>query len=255
MSAAPFETADTLNGLAGIAHGYFGRIGPDGAAQFDMSETLGTDLTIVADNRASACAALGVGDTQLISLRQTHSSDVLTLTEPPDRDAKPEADGVVTATAGLALSILTADCAPLLFADAEAGVIGACHAGWKGAVGGVVGNTIAAMAALGASTDRIVGAIGPTISGPNYEVGPEFADSILAQSPVAKDFLFVPDCKTRAHFDLPGFAMQMAAEAGVRNVERVGGCTFGHPDRYYSHRQTAQNGLEAGRQIAIIALR
>jgi len=253
MSPVPFETADALSNLSGIAHGFFGRNGPDNAPAFDMSETLGTDPAVVAANRTAACTALGIADVQLISLRQTHSPDVLTLTKAPDSDVRPEADGVVTATPGLALSILTADCAPLLFADA--GVIGACHAGWKGAAGGVIGNTVAAMVALGAQPERIVGAIGPTISGPNYEVGPEFADAIVAQSPVAADFLFVPDGKMRAHFDLPGFALRMAANAGVHNVDRVGGCTFGNPDRYYSHRQTVQNGADAGRQIAIIALK
>jgi YfiH family protein len=160
----------------------------------------------------------------------------------------------VTATPGIALSILTADCAPLLFADPEAGVIGACHAGWKGAVNGIISNTINEMQELGARPDRIVAAIGPTISGPNYEVGPDFAAEILTLNPVARDYLFVPEGKSRTHFDLPGFAICMSQLAGVRHIERIGGCTFGDPDRYFSHRQTVQNGREAGRQIAIITL-
>jgi YfiH family protein len=160
---------------------------------------------------------------------------------------------MVTRLPALALGILTADCTPILFADGDAGVIGAAHAGWRGAADGIVGRTIAAMVALGAKRANIVAAIGPTISGANYEVGPHFMDDFVKLRPEGWRHFFLPPGE-RAHFDLPGFVEAELVAAGIARAERVGGCTYGQPDRYFSHRHATHQGTRTGRQIAIIGL-
>lgn len=252
MTRIPFEQAEPLAKLSNVSHGFFGRRGVD-TALLNVSSNFGTAGEVSA-NLNAACDALGDTATRLVHVRQVHSADVLAVTTPFDSDALPEADGLVTATPGLALAILTADCAPLLFADTEAGVIGACHAGWRGAVNGVAENTIRAMIALGARTTAIHAAIGPTISVPNYEVGPEFAAQVVAIDPAAKDALIYPDPNGRAHFDLPGYLAQKLTALGLASVTNAGGCTFGNPAKYFSHRHAQKCASHPGRQVAIIAL-
>lgn len=197
--------------------------------------------------------ALGLSDVKLAVLKQIHSTKVISLQQSPARDSQPEADGLVTDRPDIALAIITADCAPILFADADAGVIGACHAGWKGAIEGVIANTIAQMVSLGAKPERIIAAIGPTISGKNYEVGPEFARQALAIDSAVKPYIFVPGNKAREHFDLPGFIKAQLQRSGLSHIEDLAACTYQSPAQYFSHRHTTHHATPAGRQISIIA--
>ena len=247
----PFARSDAL----GVRHGFFGRTGGASQGEFagaNMSTSVGDDSEAVAANRRSAAEAIGLSsDLQL--LKQIHSADVVTLTEPLAEPGTVAADALVTNQPGLLLAILTADCTPILLADPEAGVIGAAHAGWRGAVDGVVGNTIAAMRALGADPTRIVAAIGPTITQPNYEVGEQFRADFLALHPTGARFFTTPPGK-RAHFDLPGFVEDQLRHAGAGVVHRVGGCTYAHPDLYFSHRYATHQGTRTGRQVSVIGL-
>ena len=241
--------------LAGLRHGFFGRRGGHSVGEFaslNVSEAVGDAADVVARNRGEAAAALGLPAQGLMLLRQVHSAQVVTLDAPFGAE-RPQADGMVTATPGLVLAILTADCAPVLLADPAAGVIGAFHAGWRGAVAGIAEATVAAMEALGADRERILAAIGPTISQANYEVGPEFVDEVLAQYRDAGSRIAAPPGE-RARFDLPGFVFDRLYEAGVGAVEDLGLCTYAEPKRYFSHRFATHAGARTGRQIALIGL-
>lgn len=252
----PFEQSPALAEISTLRHGFFGRQGGHSTDEFasnNMSMVVGDRPHLAEVNRTGAAQALGYLRKNLYLLKQIHSATVVTLTTVPDNDTPVEADAMVTRLPELALGILTADCTPILFADPEAGVIGAAHAGWRGAVDGVVGNTVAAMVALGASPDRIRAAIGPTISAANYEVGPDFMTDFVALQPDGWRHFHVPPGK-RTHFDLPGFVEAQLKAAGVATIDRVGGCTYGNPDRYFSHRYATHQGTRTGRQIAIIGM-
>ena len=247
------QTSTALSALPGLRHGFFGRQGGVSTGEFaglNVSVTVGDDPDTVAANRRSVAESLGAGP--LAILKQTHSTRVETLTG-PIAPGTIDADAMVTASPGLALGILTADCTPILFADPEAHVIGAAHAGWRGAVDGIIGNTIAAMAALGADPSRIVAAYGPTIHGENYEVGDQFRADFLALHPSGAHHFHTPAGR-KPHFDLPGFVAEQLRAAGIRSVEQVGTCTYAHPDRYFSHRYATHQHSRTGRQIAVIGL-
>lgn len=253
----PFETSATLAAIPRVAHGFFGRRGgvSSGAhAALNISETSGDDFALVARNRALATAQLGFDPAALTTLTQTHSSTVITLTAPPSPGERREGDAMVTNVPGAALGILTADCAPILLADAEAGVIAACHAGWKGAAADIAHDAVLAMVALGADPGRILAAIGPAISLDNYEVGPDFAADLIARHRRAADRILTP-AGGKEHFDLPGFIADQLRDAGIGSVESVGSCTYAAPERYFSHRYATHHGTTTGRQIAIIGLR
>lgn len=253
----PFVQGAALAAPAGIRHGFLGRQGGVSTGPFaslNTSETSGDDLTQVARNRARAAAELGLSPTSLVSLRQVHSTRVLTLDTVPGLDERPEADAVVTRLKGLALSILTADCSPVLLADPEAGVIAAAHAGWKGAAGGILRETISAMKDLGAVPARLRAAIGPTISGPNYEVGPQTAAAILALEPLAAAHIAIPQGSTREHFDIPGLLRDQLVALGVGTIDDLGLCTYADPERWFSHRYATHHGTNTGRQISMIGL-
>lgn len=248
-----FETSPALSTLPGLRHGFFGRTGGVSTGDFaglNVSVTVGDDAAAVAANRQTVANAFGIGP--LAILKQTHSTRVETLTGPIEPGTI-DADAMVTATPGLALGILTADCTPILFADPEARVVGAAHAGWRGAVEGIIGNTIAAMVALGAAPSRIVAAYGPTIHGDNYEVGDQFRADFLALHPGGVHHFYTPTGK-KPHFDLPGFVAEQLRAAGVAAIDQVGACTYAHPDRYFSHRYATHRQTRTGRQIAVIAL-
>ncbi len=244
----PFATNRGLATIPGLAHGFFGR--QDGAnGSLNMSEALGDDPDHVARNRTAAVQALGLSE--LASLKQTHSNTVITLDVAPSPGARPEADALVTALPGIGLGILTADCAPVLLADREAGVVGAAHAGWRGAVDGIIANTVRAMESLGARPSAMITVIGPTISASNYEVGAEFRETLLGRHPEAEVHFSSPD-GTRVHFDLPGFVRSCLGAAGVGQIEDLRLCTYAEPGLYFSHRFSTHNKTKAGRQIAII---
>ena len=236
-------------------HGFFTRRGGASSGIFSGLNcgTGSTDQSeIVAINRARAAAALDLLPGALVSVHQVHSPDVVTVTGPlPDR---PRADGMVTATPGLGLAILTADCQPVLFADAGAGVIGAAHAGWRGAKEGVLEAVLDAMEALGARRANTVAVIGPTISQRAYEVGPEFMDAFLAEDGDHARF-FAGGTGDRVQFDLPSFGLHRLREAGVGRAVWTGHCTYSDPERFYSFRRTTHAGeADYGRLISIIRL-
>jgi YfiH family protein len=184
-----------------------------------------------------------------------HSPTVVETDSPWDRDARPRADAIVTTQRGLALGILSADCAPILFADPQAGVIGAAHAGWRGAVSGVIENTLAAMARHGARVERVTAAIGPCIGPSSYEVGPDFPAAFLAEDPGATRF-FVP-AKRAGHwmFDLPGYVAWRLARSGVAAVERLPHDTAAEEERFFSWRRTSLRGeKDYGRLLSAITL-
>ena len=238
--------------LDGVPHGFFGSAG--GAHQFGFGGP--GDPAEVRMLRAGAADAILPGG-RLAAPHQVHSPDVVTVTAAWDDGAegRPVADAVVTATSGIVLGIVTADCGPILFADREAGVVGAAHAGWRGAADGVLENTIAAMEALGAARANIAAVLGPTIAQASYEVDAPFRARFAA----ADERFFAPaperDGTARWHFDLPGYIMARLAGAGLSKIADLGRDTFSHVERYHSHRRSTQ-ACEAnyGRQISMIAL-
>jgi hypothetical protein len=236
-------------------HGFFTRKGGASSGIFaglNCGTGSSDQAEIVAINRARVADAMGLGVEALVSVHQVHSPDVVTVTAPlADR---PRADAMVTATPGLALAVLTADCQPVLFADAKAGVIGAAHAGWKGARDGVMEATLDAMEALGARRGDITAVIGPCISQTAYEVGQEFLDSFTDDAPEAQRF-FVNGNGDRYLFDLPSYGLWRLREAGVGHADWTRHCTYRDPARFYSYRRTTHAGeADYGRQISVIRL-
>ena len=250
-------TSDALAG-DGIQHGFFTRAGgvSDGMfASLNCGLGSGDDKEKVLENRRRAAAALGRAADDLVTCYQIHSPEVVTVDRPWQRADRPRADAMVTRTPGVALGILTADCAPVLFADAEAHVIGAAHAGWRGAVSGVLDQTVAAMIKLGAAPRRIAAAIGPSIARPSYEVGPEFPAPFLAEDASNAAF-FLPAARA-GHFlfDLPGYVARRLARLGVARVARTGGDTAAEPERFFSYRRAClRKERDYGREISAIAL-
>jgi polyphenol oxidase len=238
-----------------LRHGFFTRKGGASSGIFaGLNCGVGsTDQSdIVAINRARAAAALDLGPEALVSVHQVHSADVVTVTGP--LTIRPRADAMVTRVQGLALAVLTADCQPVLFADPEAGVIGAAHAGWRGARDGVLEATVAAMVSLGATRAGIRAVIGPTISQPAYEVGPEFVAGFLADDPANARF-FTSGSGDRAHFDLPAYGLHRLRTAGVGHAEWTQHCTYTDADRFYSYRRSNhRNEADYGRLLAAIRL-
>jgi polyphenol oxidase len=236
-------------------HGFFTRKGGASSGIF-AGLNCGTGSTdqaeIVAINRARVADAVGLSPDALVTVHQVHSPDVVSVTAPlTDR---PRADAMVTATPGLALAVLTADCQPVLFADAKAGVIGAAHAGWKGVRDGVIEATLSAMEALGAQRRAITAVIGPCISQTAYEVGQEFYENFTDDAPEAGRF-FVNGNGDRYLFDLPSYGLWRLREAGVGHAEWTRHCTYRDPARFYSYRRTTHAGeADYGRQISVIRL-
>ncbi len=241
--------------LAPIRHGFFGRSGGASSGIYTgLNCGLGSSdqHDIVTINRARVADAIGVAPDHLIGVHQIHSADVVTVT---DLSApRPKADAVVTATRGIGLSVLTADCQPVLFADRDAGVIGAAHAGWKGAVDGVLDATVDAMCNLGARRDQIVAVIGPCISQSAYEVGPEFFERFHDEDEQNARF-FVNGADGKYQFDLPAFGLSRLRAAGIKDASWSRHCTYSDADRFYSYRRSVHNQEpDYGRLIAAIAL-
>jgi YfiH family protein len=209
----------------------------------------------VKENRARMAARLGVAPERFLTPYQIHSPDVVVADGTWSQEIRPRADAVVTREPNLAVGVSTADCGPLLFADAEAGVVGAAHAGWRGALTGVIEATVAAMEKLGAERDRMVVALGPTIRQPNYEVGPEFVERFLAAD-MDNERFFAPSVRDgHAMFDLTGYIADRVQRAGIGAFEDLGHCTFADPERFYSYRRMTQRGEpDYGRHINAIAL-
>ena len=255
----PFLAVPSLSGLDGIAHGFFGRTGgvSEGIYQsLNCGHGSKDNREAVSENRRRVAVALGQSSAdQVLTLFQVHSAKALVVDRALPREALPQADGLVTRTRGLVLGALAADCTPVLFADGDAGVIGAAHAGWRGAFSGILEATIEAMETLGASRTRIRAGIGPTINQAAYEVGPEFEANFVKASPGYRRFFLTPPTSGRAHFDLPGFVEWRLKAAGLHAVDRQTQCTFDHPEHYFSYRRTTKSGeADYGRQISAIVL-
>jgi polyphenol oxidase len=242
--------------LAGARHGFFTRRGGASSgiyAGLNCGPGSQDQANAVSVNRGRVASALGVAPDRLLSLHQTHSADVAVAGSEAWSE-RPRADAAVTAVPGVALSVLTADCAPVLLLDAEARVAGAIHAGWRGALHGVIEATVDAMARLGARPERVRAAVGPTISQRVYEVGPEFLEQFLDEDPAFGRF-FVNGTDDRYLFDLPGFVLARLREAGVGEAGWLGACTYSDPARFYSYRRKVRTGeVDYGRLISAIAL-
>lgn len=241
--------------LANVTHGFFTRKGGASSGVFaGLNCGFGSSdqHDIVAINRSRVAEAMGGASTDMVGVHQTHSADVVTVTSPTSD--KPKADAMVTATAGITLSVLTADCQPVLFDDTSAGVIGAAHAGWQGALDGVLENTIDAMVTLGAQRDNIVAVIGPCISQRAYEVGPEFAERFIDMDRDNARF-FAQGDGDRMQFDLPTFGLARLRGAGIKDAAWTRHCTYADPSRFYSYRRSLHDeDVDYGRLIAAIRL-
>ena len=245
----------TSEHLAPAHHGFFTRRGGASSGIFRGLNcgTGSSDQRAAVDlNRARVAKAMNVPPEALISLRQIHSAQVLTITDPAE--PRENADAMVTDTPGLALSVLTADCQPILFHDPAAKVIGATHAGWRGALDGVLEATLSAMEALGASRGNTTAIIGPSISQRAYEVGPEFLDDFLADDPDNSRF-FANGSGDRMMFDLQGFGLHRLRRAGIGHAEWTRHCTYSDADRFFSYRRSIhENEADYGRLISSIRL-
>jgi YfiH family protein len=245
----------TASALAGLPHGFLGRRGGASTgivAGLNVGLGAGDDPQTVASNRARAADAVLPG-ARLVTVYQVHSPDCVTAGEWPETE-RPPADALVSATPGHLLGIVTADCAPVLLADRSAGIIGAAHAGWKGAVSGVVENTVAAMVALGARRDSIAAAIGPCIAQSSYEVDDSFRDRFLARD-AGHARMFAPGRPGHWQFALEAFVADRLAAAGVATVEPLGLDTYADETRFFSFRRATHRGEPAyGRQFSLIGL-
>ena len=241
-----------------LVHAFFTREGGVSTGIYaSLNGGLGSsdDRENVLQNRRRMAAALGVTEANLVNVHQVHSPDVVIVDGPWPADERPRADGMASRTPGVALAIATADCGPVLFADPQAKVIGACHAGWRGALEGVLERTLEAMESLGARRSRVTAVLGPTIGPHAYEVGPEFVARFLAASDDYAAFFASPKPDKHAFFDLPRFIGARLQAAGVGTFEDLGLCTYSDEDRFFSYRRTThRKEPDYGRLISAIAL-
>lgn len=241
-----------------IAHGFFGR---RGGVSKDMFSSLNCgpgsadDQLAIIENRARVANHFAVKSTDLLSLHQIHSPRVIEVRDPWRASERPQADAMVTRQSDIALSILTADCGPVLFADTQARVIGAAHAGWKGAFGGVLDATVDEMIGLGANRARIRAALGPTISGAVYEVGPEFIERFLARSAAHEKFFVASERDGHFYFDLPAFIVHRLNNLAIDQVQDLNLCTYTLEEDFFSFRRTTHRAeADYGRNISVIKL-
>jgi YfiH family protein len=249
--------ADNLAGLKGVAHGFFTRQGGVSEGIYaSLNCGLGSndDAQAVRENRTRVVARLGAKD--IVSAHQVHGTTALRVDAAWPAGVRPKADAMVTAARGLALGVLTADCAPVLMADAHAGVVGAAHAGWRGAIAGILEATIDAMERLGASRARIEAAVGPCIGQRAYEVGPDFEAQFAKLDPHnARFFVPGPGPGSRPHFDLSGYALSRLEAAGIACAVQSLACTYEKPEEFFSYRGSqARWEPDYGRQISAIVL-
>lgn len=253
MTAPPHARAHNLSTIDGIRHGFFGRKGGVSKGLYEslnIGQGSDDDVQAIRDNRDLIRKAMRAD--KLLSCFQVHSAKVVTVTEP--WHTRPQADAMVTKVPGLALCILSADCVPVLFADTESGIIGAAHAGWKGALAGVCEATIEAMEALGARRETIAAAIGPAIQQDSYEVGPEFRDTFVGEHEWT-DRLFKAGREDRSHFDLTGYVQAVLLREGVQAVDNLGHDTCAMEADYFSNRRRNLRGEDDyGRNGSVIVL-
>ena len=246
-----------LLSLPGVSHGFFGRSGGVSTgiySSLNCGPGSGDARDAVMENRGRAIATLD-GDAKLVTLYQVHSADAIAVDQPWEINANPKADAIVTRNPGIALGILTADCAPVLLFDPEAKVIGAAHAGWQGAFSGVVESVLAAMARLGAQATRVQAVVGPCIGPDAYEVGPEFHARFVAADAQNARFFRRSSPESQWHFDLPAYVAHRLNGAGAGRVDLVGRCTYRDEQDFFSYRRTThRKERDYGRQLSVIAL-
>jgi YfiH family protein len=242
--------------LGGSPHGFLGRRGgvsAGGLAGLNVGYGSNDDRAAIDENRRVAIAAL-LPEAPLATVHQVHSAEVAYVARPWPQDDRPRADAMVTDRPNLLLGILTADCAPVLFADYDAGVVAAAHAGWRGALAGVTDSTIAAMERFGARRATIHAAVGPCIAQPSYEVDEAFRDRFIDEDPANERF-FVDGAAGKPHFGLEAYIVHRLVSAGIEEVEALGLDTYSAPDRFYSYRRATHRGeADYGRQLSAIAL-
>ena len=251
-------SAEILSDIPGIRHGFFGRRGGVSTGIYSALNCglgSGDDPAAVVENRDRVARALGVRPGSIVTLYQVHSATALVVDRPIRREDMPKADALVTRTPGVAIAAMAADCTPVLFADPLTRTIGAAHAGWRGAIGGVLESTIRAMEGLGARRSNIRAAVGPTINQPAYEVGPEFEARFLAAAPGNERFFARASVDARPHFDLPGYVQARLEAAGIAAVERRTLCTYANESLFFSYRRaTHRKEADYGRQISAIVV-
>lgn len=253
----PKIQAPELSGASGVRHAFFTREGGVSNGLYrSLNCGFGSDdlPANVTENRRRICGTLNVSTRALITPYQVHGTDAVIVEKPWLREAAPKADGMATGVPGIALGILTADCAPVLFADTESRVIGACHAGWRGALDGIVDTTVAAMETLGARREQIRASIGPCIAQASYQVGPEFRDQFRAKNEQYNRF-FKTDSDGRFRFDLAGFVLDCLKSAGIANAGWVEHDTCADEERLFSYRRsTHHQEPDFGRGLSAIVL-
>lgn len=251
-------SAEPLCAALQTPHGFFtrqGGVSHGPYASLNCSLSSGDEREAVLENRSRAVHTIGALPLHLVGLMQVHGADVVRVTEPWVPGAGPPADAMVTNRPGIALGIITADCAPVLFADMQAGVVGAAHAGWRGAVAGVIEATLAALIDIGGQTKNIAAAIGPCIRQQSYEVGPDLRDAVLHHALSDARFFKPGRREDRWQFDLAGYCAGRLAAAGVTSVETIDADTAADEERFFSHRRrTVRGGGPTGHQISIITL-
>ncbi|HUO21071.1 MAG TPA: peptidoglycan editing factor PgeF [Caulobacteraceae bacterium] len=256
MSHLAILRSPLLSEVAGVRHGFFSRRGGVSQGIYQsLNVGLGSkdDPAAVAKNRARAAAAMGAAPEALLTAYQVHSAVAVTVEAP--WSARPEADAVVTGAPSLVCGALSADCAPVLLADGEAGVVGAAHAGWRGALGGIVEGVVAAMEARGARRGAIVAAVGPCIAQASYEVGLEFLERFAAEAPGSERFFAPGDSPDKRQFDLAGFVLERLAQSGVRRAEWIGRDTVSEEMLFFSNRRAMHRGEgDYGRLLSAISL-
>jgi purine-nucleoside/S-methyl-5'-thioadenosine phosphorylase / adenosine deaminase len=257
MPNVPVKLAEIFDGLSNINHGFFGRAGGVSTGKYASLNTgSGSDDNSehVEENRARVAKSLGTNSAQLLSNHQIHSTHVVVAKSAWGKNERPKADAIVTNIPGLALSALSADCAPILFADSKAGVIGAAHAGWRGALEGVTDETIKAMVGLGAQRKNIVAAVGPCIGPQHFEVGPEFVDAFIFENPDSAE-LFRKGGGDRSYFDIKTYLVRKLLAVGLGQAVALPSCTYAQNDDYFSYRYNCHNNIsDYGRNISVIMI-
>lgn len=258
MTSGMFIEAPELSSHSGVRHAFFTRRGGVSEGVYaSLNGGLGSsdEPARVMENRRRMADQLGLPAQALVSVHQVHSPDAVVVNAPFAREARPRADGMVTARPGIALAVTTADCGPVLFADPEAGVVGACHAGWRGAFTGILEETLEGMERLGARRERIIAVLGPTIGRDAYEVGPEFAAQFRDQDAANARFFRPSTREGHEMFDLPAYIGARLAAAGVGEAVDLALCTYSDEDSFFSYRRATHRGeADYGRLISAVAL-
>ena len=240
-----------------ITHGFFTRIGGASSGIYQgLNVGLGSDdeRSIVLENRQRVAQTMSVSGDNLMMVYQVHSSDVALADKPWKMEDRPKLDAMVSATPNIAIGVMTADCGPVLFSDTQNGIVGAAHAGWKGATGGILENTISAMENIGAERENIVAVLGPTISQKHYEVGPEFVENLLSLDSNNDAYLRPSENDQHAMFNLPQYIVDRLTADGVK-ASWTGDCTYADEEQFFSYRRKTHRGeADYGRQISVIKI-